>query len=93
LARASGKTKEALEERPMISDRSIDEVVDDGVTILLPLDFAAKRVEMIILPAEEDRPEPSRLQRLLLAAPTASEADLDAFAQTSEWMNRFFEAA
>ena len=77
----------------MISDQSIDEAVDGGVTILPPLDFAAERVEMIILPAGEDRPEPSRLQRLLLAAPTVSEADLDAFAQTREWMNRFSEAA
>jgi hypothetical protein len=77
----------------MISDRSIDEVVDGSETILLPLDFAAERVEVIILPAEEDRPEPSWLQRLLLAAPTVSEADLAAFAQTREWLNRFAEAA
>ena len=77
----------------MISDRSIDDVVDGSVTILPPLDFAVERVEVIILPAEEDRPEPSRLQRLLLAAPTVSEANLDAFAQTREWLNRFAEAA
>ena len=77
----------------MISDRSIDEVVDGSETILLPLDFAAGRVEVIILPAEEDRPEPSWLQRLLLAAPTVSEADLATFAQTREWLNRFAEAA
>ena len=77
----------------MISDRSIDEVVDGSETILLPLDFAAERVEVIILPAEEDRPKPSWLQRLLLAAPTVSEADLAAFAQTREWLNRFPEAA
>ena len=77
----------------MISDRSIDDVVDGSVTILPPLDFAVERVGVIILPAEEDRPEPSRLQRLLLAAPTVSEANLDAFAQTREWLNRFAEAA
>lgn len=72
----------------MISDRSIDEAVDGGVAILPPLDFAAERVEVTILPAEDDRPEPSRLHRLLLAAPTVSEADLDAFAQTREWLKR-----
>jgi hypothetical protein len=73
----------------MIAVRSIHEVVGGSVTIRLPADFAAKRVEVIVLPVEDAQPESSRLQRLLLAAPTVSEADLDAFAQTREWMNRW----
>ena len=73
----------------MIAVRSIHEVVAGSVTIRLPVDFAAKRVEVIILPVEEAQTKPSQLQRLLLAAPTISEAELDEFAQTREWMNRW----
>ena len=73
----------------MIAIRSIHEVVGGSVTIRLPLDFAAKRVEVIVLPVEEAQTKSSRLQRLLLAAPTISEAELDEFAQIREWMNRW----
>jgi len=73
----------------MIAVRSIHEVVAGSVTIRLPVDFAAKRVEVIVLPIEEVQPKSSRLQRLLLAAPTVSEVELDEFAQTREWMNRW----
>ena len=73
----------------MIAVRSIHEVVGGSVTIRLPVDFVAKRVEVIVLPIEEAQPESSRLQRLLLAAPTVSEVELDEFTQTREWMNRW----
>jgi hypothetical protein len=73
----------------MIAVRSIHEVVAGSVTILLPVDFAAKHVEVIILPVEDAPAEWSRLQNLLLAAPTVSEADLQEFAQTREWMNQW----
>jgi hypothetical protein len=73
----------------MIAVRSIHDVVGGSVTIRLPVDFAAKRVEVIVLPIEEVQPETLRLQRLLLAAPTVSEVELDEFAQTREWMNRW----
>ena len=53
----------------MIAVRSIQEVIAGAVTMNLPAHFAGKRVEVIVLPVEEDDHEPGQLQRLLLAAP------------------------
>ena len=73
----------------MIAVRSIQEVIAGAVTIKLPAHFAGKRVEVIVLPMEEDEQEPLQLQRLLLAAPTLSEDDLQGFAQVRDWMNQW----
>jgi hypothetical protein len=73
----------------MIAVRSIHEVVAGSVTIRLPPHFAAKRVEVIVLPIEEPQAEPTQLQRVLLAAPTISEAELQEFTQIREWMNQW----
>ena len=73
----------------MIAVRTIQDVVSDTVTIKLPAHFAAKRVEVIVLPLAEDRQASSHLQRLLLAAPTLSDDDLQGFAQLRDWMNRW----
>ena len=72
----------------MIAVRSIQEVIAGAVTIKLPAHFAGKRVEVIVLHVEEDEQEPERLQRLLLAAPTLSDDELQEFAQVRDWMNR-----
>ena len=60
----------------MIAVRSIQEVIAGAVTIKLPAHFAGKRVEVIVLPVEEDEQELGELQRLLLAAPTLSDDEL-----------------
>lgn len=73
----------------MIAVRSVQEVKDGAVTVHLPLHFADKRVEVIILPLEEDDSEPAQLQRLLLTAPTMSEDELQEFARAREWMNQW----
>ncbi len=73
----------------MIAVRSVQEVIAGAVTIKLPAHFAGKRVEVIVLPMEEDEQEPQQLQRLLLAAPTLSEDDLQGFAQVRDWMNQW----
>ena len=72
----------------MIAVRSIQEVIAGAVTIKLPAHFAVKRVEVIVLPVEEDEQDPGQLQRLLLAAPTLTDDELQGFAQVRDWMNR-----
>jgi hypothetical protein len=72
----------------MIAVRSVQEVIAGAVTIKLPAHFAGKRVEVIVLPVEEDEQRPGQLERLLLAAPTLSEDELQSYAQVREWMNQ-----
>lgn len=38
----------------MLAVRSVQEVIADAVTVKLPAHFARKRVEVIVLPLEED---------------------------------------
>ena len=73
----------------MIAVRSVQDVLAGVVTIKLPANFTGKRVEVIVLPLEENDREPQQLQRLLLAAPTLSEVDLQGFAQVRDWMNQW----
>lgn len=69
--------------------RQIQEVKAGAVTITLPADFLAKRVEIIVLPLEDTTPPPQTLQELLLEAPTLTHQELQAFEQVREWMNRW----
>ena len=73
----------------MIAVRQIQEVVADTVTIRLPARFAAKRVEVIVLPVAEDEQESGQLQGLLLTAPTLFEDDLQGFTQVRDWMSQW----
>jgi len=73
----------------MIAVRQIQEVVAGTVTIRLPAHFAARRVEVIVFPLEEDEQELGQLQGLLLTAPTLSEDDLQGFAQVRDWMSQW----
>ena len=73
----------------MIAVRSVQDVIAGAVTIKLPAHFAGKRVEVIVLSVEENDREPQQLERLLLAAPTLSEEDLQGFAQVRDWMNQW----
>jgi len=75
-------------EKVMIAVRSVQDVIAGAVTIKLPAHFTGKRVEVIVLPVEENDQGPEHLQRLLLAAPTLSEDDLQGFAQVKDWMNQ-----
>ena len=73
----------------MIAVRRIQDVIAGAVTIRLPAHFSAKRVEVIILPVDEDEQETGQLQRLLLTAPTMSEDDLREFDQVRNWMSQW----
>ncbi|HNS01273.1 MAG TPA: hypothetical protein PKM78_02695, partial [Anaerolineae bacterium] len=73
----------------MIAVRSVQEVIAGAVTVKLPAHFSGRRVEVIILPVEEDEQGPALLEDLLLAAPTLSDEDLKGFAEVREWMNQW----
>ena len=73
----------------MIAVRRIQDVLAGAVTIRLPAHFSAKRVEVIILPVDEDEQETGQLQRLLLTAPTMSDDDLQGFDHVRKWMNQW----
>jgi hypothetical protein len=78
----------------MIAIRKIQDVKSGVVTIDLPPNFHAERVEIIILPVEESPDEESsqresNLQKLLLNAPTLTEEELQEFESVREWMNQW----
>jgi hypothetical protein len=56
--------------------REIKDVESGQVKVTLPEDFTAKKVEIIILPAEELHADLQTLQELLLEAPTLTEEEL-----------------
>lgn len=73
----------------MIAIRQIQEVKSGAVTVALPVDFHAKRVEIIILPIEEFNNGAQNLQDLLLAAPTLTDDELQGYEKVREWMSQW----
>ncbi len=57
------------------------------MTIDLPLDFPSQKVEIIILPIEEEKEQ--GLSDLLLDAPTLSDDELKEFERVREWMSKW----
>jgi hypothetical protein len=66
----------------MIAVRSVQEVIAGAMTVKLPAHFAGRRVEVIVLPMEENGQESELLQSLLLTAPTLSDDELQGFARS-----------
>jgi hypothetical protein len=73
----------------MIAVRSVQEVIAGAVTVKLPAHFAGRRVEVIVLPMEEDDQGQAQLEDLLLAAPTLSDEEMKGFAEVREWMDQW----
>jgi hypothetical protein len=73
----------------MIAIRQIQEVKSGAVTVALPVDFHAKRVEIIILPIEESHNGAQKLQDLLLMAPTLTDDELQEYDAVREWMSQW----
>jgi len=75
----------------MIAIRQIQEVKSGAVSITLPVNFQAKRVEIIILPIEESNGSAQSLQDLLLAAPTLTSDEVQEYEKARElttcWLN------
>ncbi len=73
----------------MIAIRQIQEVKSGAVTVALPGDFHAKRVEIIILPIEEANENAQNLQNLLLVAPTLTDDEVKEYEKIREWMSQW----
>ena len=73
----------------MIALRQIHEVKSGAVTLTLPDNFRAKRVEIIILPLEETGNGERSLEDLLLEAPTLNEDELQEFENVKTWMSQW----
>ena len=74
----------------MIAIREIHDVSAGSVLVSLPTNFPTKRVEIIILPVEEETlTRRQRLQALLLAGPVLSEDELKSYEAIQDWMNQW----
>lgn len=74
----------------MIAIREIHDVTAGSVLVRLPTNFPTKRVEVIILPVEEETlTRRQRLQALLLAGPVVSEDELNSYEAVQEWMKQW----
>lgn len=73
----------------MIAIRKIQDVKLGAVTIDLPADFHAKKVEIIILPIEESTNGEQSLQDLLLDAPTLTDDELHEYERIRDWMSQW----
>ena len=74
----------------MIAIREIYDVTAGSVLVRLPTNFPTKRVEIIILPVEEETlTRRQRLQALLLAGPVLPEDELKSYEAIQDWMNQW----
>lgn len=77
----------------MIAIREIHDVKSGKVTIKLPQNFDAKRVEIIVLPVDDSdgnsEDASQGLRDLLLTAPVLSEEEADEYVKVREWMNEW----
>lgn len=73
----------------MIAIRQIQEVKSGVISVALPVNFQAQRVEIIILPIEEPKGKAQNLQDLLLAAPTLTDEELQEYDKVREWMSQW----
>ena len=69
----------------MIAIRQIHTIKSGAITIQIPADFPSKQVEIILLPIEEKKGKAKDLRKLLLAAPTLTETEIQEYEQTLKW--------
>ena len=75
-------------EEVMIAIRQIQEVKAGAVTVALPVNFHAKRVEVIVLSLEEASNGAQSLQDLLLTAPTLTDEELQEYEKARKHFER-----
>ena len=68
--------------------RKIEHVKSGSVTIDLPANFNAKKVEIIVLPVEDSKNVRPRLEDLLLEAPTLTDDELREYQKVRDWMSQ-----
>lgn len=65
------------------------EVINGSIHINLPKNFTAKRVELIILSADETSTSTSTFQRFLLDSPEMSDEEYQAIAEKRNHLNQW----
>lgn len=65
------------------------DVINGVIHIQLPKNFDAKRVELTIVPLEDDITELSSFQRFLLDSPEMSDEELQSIQDKREHLNRW----
>lgn len=78
-----------IKEEIMKAIRKIEDVKSGSVTIDLPTDFHAQKVEIIVLPIEDSDNGRQSLQDLLLEAPTLTEDELQEYQKVRNWMSQW----
>lgn len=73
----------------MIAFRQIQEVKSGAVTVALPADFTAQKVEVIVLSIDDSSGGVQELQNFLLMAPTLSNDELQKYETAREWMSQW----
>jgi hypothetical protein len=73
----------------MIAIRQIHTIKSGAITIQIPPDFPSRQVEIILLPVEEKKEKTKDLRKLLLTAPTLTEAESQEYEKVREWMNQW----
>ncbi len=69
--------------------RQIKEVKSGAITIDLPDDFSAKKVEIFILPFDDSNGEEQSLQDLLLDARTIGDDEVQEFNRVRDWISQW----
>jgi hypothetical protein len=65
------------------------EVINGGIHIDLPKNFTAKRVELIILSADDSDADSGNFQRFLLDSPEMSDEEFDAIEEKRRHLNQW----
>jgi hypothetical protein len=69
--------------------KQVAEVVNGFIHIKLPNDFDAKRVELTIVPLEDETPQLSSFQQFLLDSPEMSDEEFQNIQDKREHLNRW----
>ncbi len=69
--------------------RQYTEVINGIIHINLPKDFTAKRVELIILPVDEDNTDSSDFQQFLLESPEMTDEEFEAIQEKRRHLNQW----
>ena len=79
-----------MTENSQVAFRQIQEVKSRAITIQLPADFSAKKVEVIVRSLDDSALfTVNQLQNLLMTAPTISNTELKNFEDIRNWMSQW----
>jgi hypothetical protein len=69
--------------------KQVAEVVNGAIHIILPKDFDAKRVELTIIPLEDEAPQLSTFQQFLLNSPEMTDEEFQSIEEKRGHLNQW----